>query len=1231
MKWRNSLAVAAFNLATIATGFAGSADLKIDVSGPLSAQVGDEIHYRCVVTNQGPDTPSSIHAYVGPDNTNGGCNPINPSVSCDKYTNFDQSNPGPYFTDATNFRYFRMLLCTDASCTATSGQVSTLSSGQSGLIDIFYKAIASGTTHRFFGVVSDDSSVGDPSTTNNSVTYTLFIGQSGGTPTPTATPTPTGTPTPPPHGGLSDTRFAVNNSDTPSPGLGGTHLVFAARQSTNAGDLIVRVQVTTTPSVEGSWNDLNDGNGGRMTFVPLFGVYGLISTSYPAQDGVYFRAISSAGGYPDSISNVVGPFNLATPQPAIGSTRLDFTGNGTVADLYFRATESSIVSGLTVRIQASTNPTDERSWTTISNGTMTQSDNPKQFLLLTNNFPTTPNVSFRAIASAPGYIDSISNIIGPLNVTVVTPPAVRLTPPAGLNNSDGHDPRNPILVPYGFYSFGATVTTARSVKSLKMQVDGETRTTFSNGEKQVSITTIDLLGSFHMLEAVAVDDQNTTARVGTAPVFIKIVPNPKTSEPAMSQADGGSGMQAESLTHLYRVAVNGGVWTNASTWVDENGNNGVPTRLDSVEVGDNTIYFGPNAEAGSLRIDRGNLVGSASGPELHIYNNMQMDTCRVVGSLIIYIEPGATCNVIAASSVSFEKNTDPSFGDNFTGTFFVFGTLNIHGTGGIVGMQKMYQNGTINFLPPLSIPARAELDPAALLRPISANEITGSGKITSPLSELLTSDGAGLLTSDGAGVVSQGGGNVVSQGGGNVVSQGGGNVVSQGGGNVVSQGGGNVVAAGAGNIVSAGGGNFHSSPTNVRAASAATGFTLTGGEINLSGCTIVGSLTINGGVLSGTGFVQGDVTNNGGYIAPGHSSGTIGILGGFNQGANGMTVIEAGGANAGQFDQLQVSGTANLGGKIDVKLINGYKPDIADTFNPLTYKSTTGSFSVSGNTQAITNSTGILLKVDAAKPNPGTGQPLNISTRMKVLTGDNVLIGGFIVYDATGAKSSKKVLIRALGPSLPVSSALSDPYLILHGAPNGDVSNDNWQSGDTSQIPNGFAPGNAKESLIVATLPPGAYTAEVKGANGETGVGLVEVYDLDSSSTARLANISTRGFVDTGDNVMIGGFIVGGQDPSKPLSSEPGKILVRGVGPSLGVSGSLKATTLELHDANGGVISNQGWRSTQEGDIIATTIPPNSDNDSAILATLVPGAYTAILRGANNTTGLGLIEAYNLQ
>jgi hypothetical protein len=271
--------------------------------------------------------------------------------------------------------------------------------------------------------------------------------------------------------------------------------------------------------------------------------------------------------------------------------------------------------------------------------------------------------------------------------------------------------------------------------------------------------------------------------------------------------------------------------------------------------------------------------------------------------------------------------------------------------------------------------------------------------------------------------------------------------------------------------------------------------------------------------------------------------------------------------------------------------------------------------------------TGALATNNINVPQPQSGQPLNIATRMSVQTGDNILIAGFIVTGPSG--STKKVIIRGLGPSLAqfgIAGTLSDPFLELHKPDGSVVSNDNWQQGDTSQIPNGFTPSDPRESVIVATLTPGNYSAVVKGAHGETGVGIAELYDLDAASPAKLANISTRGFINTGDDVMIGGFIIGG--------TEPAKILVRVTGPTLtdfGVPGALADPTLELHDSNGSTISNDDWRETQESEITATTIPPNKDREPAILATLAPGNYTAVGRGKNDTTGIGLVEAYNLQ
>jgi hypothetical protein len=249
----------------------------------------------------------------------------------------------------------------------------------------------------------------------------------------------------------------------------------------------------------------------------------------------------------------------------------------------------------------------------------------------------------------------------------------------------------------------------------------------------------------------------------------------------------------------------------------------------------------------------------------------------------------------------------------------------------------------------------------------------------------------------------------------------------------------------------------------------------------------------------------------------------------------------------------------------------------------------------------------------------------NISTRLRVETGDNVLIGGFIV---TGTEP-KKIIARAIGPSLNLADKLANPTLELYQGSTFLESNDNWGDSANKQaiIDSTVAPTNNLESAIVRTLPANnsQYTAIVRGVSNGTGIALVEVYDLDRTVDSKLANISTRGLVQTGDNVLIAGTIVVGQASQK--------VIVRGIGPSLSVPGKLADPTLELHDANGGTLeTNDNWvDSTNKQAIIDSTIPPTNNLESAIVRTLSPANYTAIVRGANNTTGIAVVEIYALQ
>lgn len=266
--------------------------------------------------------------------------------------------------------------------------------------------------------------------------------------------------------------------------------------------------------------------------------------------------------------------------------------------------------------------------------------------------------------------------------------------------------------------------------------------------------------------------------------------------------------------------------------------------------------------------------------------------------------------------------------------------------------------------------------------------------------------------------------------------------------------------------------------------------------------------------------------------------------------------------------------------------------------------------------------------VAGAPPPPSAAQLLNISTRMLVQTGDNVLIGGFIV---TG-NDPKKVIVRAIAPSLPVPGKLADPTLELVGPSGPIASNDNWMDAPNKQaiIDSSLPPPNDLESAILTTLPAhgAGYTAIVRGVGDTTGVALIEVYDLDQPADSQLANISTRGNVKTDSDVMIGGFILG------PDGTGAANVLIRALGPSLadaGVSGVLANPVLDLHDANGTlVMTNDNWKSSQQTEIEAAGLPPSNDLESAMIVSLPAAPHTAIVSGKNGGTGVGLVEVYRL-
>jgi len=409
------------------------------------------------------------------------------------------------------------------------------------------------------------------------------------------------------------------------------------------------------------------------------------------------------------------------------------------------------------------------------------------------------------------------------------------------------------------------------------------------------------------------------------------------------------------------------------------------------------------------------------------------------------------------------------------------------------------------------------------------------------------------------------------------------------------------------------------------------------------------TLAINGGLLDGTGTLNGAVQIANATLAPSDAhyryigGNTITINGSLGMSGDAHLRFTLSGSTKGN-DFISVSGNATMGGALEVAIAGNFTPTSADTFTVLTAGSPlSGLFTnvASGGRITTLDGTGTFLVtysgrsivLSSFQSLPPVAKLLNISTRMRVLAGDKALMGGFIIVGT----EPKRVMIRGIGPSLVafgVPGPLADPTLELHSGGSMLATNDNWKTNDqTGQSQESdvratkLAPTGESESAILTTLNPGAYTAVLAGKGQTSGVGLVEVYDIDQTSNSRLANISTRGFVDTGDNVMIGGFVLGPANVGNP------RVLVRAIGTSMKamVPGTLSDPNLSLHDQNGTMIGfNEDWQQDGEASLIPPDLKPGDSRESALHRTLAPGNYTTIVRGKGGTTGIGLVEVYNL-
>jgi len=678
-----------------------------------------------------------------------------------------------------------------------------------------------------------------------------------------------------------------------------------------------------------------------------------------------------------------------------------------------------------------------------------------------------------------------------------------------------------------------------------------------------------LHAGYHRITAVATDPQKAQSE---SPEIVVIVAPGTVAEGKQAGAS-----PAGPTTGRVFYSSGSGSWRDPATW----GNQGaVPLRWDYA-----VIFSGHHVTLDSTIQVRGltvnGRVSTVSGSDvqhaLFVYGTLH--ATGQIDNLDLYINgPAGKFLILGQSPVLRSVNIINQSTFLITGDQFNGEEVTIENRGSIkAGPSRLSQEL-------LQVPLTGFAQPGGKLTlDVNAQLTLPSGVQIGGLVEL--SPGA-IITQDGASIISQDGASIISKDGAGLVGDNGASLISPTGFPLIGNAG--------GTIISEQGGGFHGAQPSTP-----------------------GTILLIGGTITGIGEIRGNVVNQGAFMSPGNSAGGIFVNGDYTQQQGGSLVMEIGGRTVFPFtyDILEVAGTANFGGSLVVKTINGYTPAPTDAILPLLYGSRTGSFAnVSSNAQISLGATGGQVTVTGS--NPPAPKALNISTRMRVETGDNVLIAGFII---TGSQP-KRVIVRGIAPSLPFAGVLADPTLNLD---NGTVTNDNWRTNQEQEIiGTGLQPSHDLESAIVATLSPGPHTAILGGSGGTTGIGIVEVYDLESGSPVQLANISSRGFVQTGDNVMIGGFIIAGTYPTT--------MIVRAIGPSLPLAGKLEDPTLELVDQNGGRLNNDNWRATQEAEIMAT-IPPTNDNEAAIIATLAPGNYTAIVRGQDDTTGIAVVEAYNLQ
>jgi uncharacterized delta-60 repeat protein len=766
-------------------------------------------------------------------------------------------------------------------------------------------------------------------------------------------------PPPPPNPGPplpAPTGFTVNGSATGVPVPADSVLRMRVAQTANAPRLTVRVQSSTTPQTETSWTDLNNGSFGRMIFDVTNDTWVLNTTSYPRGSNVHFRVVSAAPGTSSSVSNEVGPFNLTSTTPNLGRTILGTTRNGIGAKINFRAFDDAHPAGTSMRIQTATSPGDESNWTDLADGNggrMAPYRNPGDFYLDSKNYPANGALYFRAVASAPGYVDSPSRGVGPFNLTNSPSPAASITSPGVSGSGAGTDFEFPVQLASGIFTINANAAPngGPAISRIVLRLDGETIASSTSGSISYTFpANAPAKPGDHVIEAVASDELGVSG--DAVPVFIRIVP--------------GSGKFYQRLAD--------GAWNDAAKWLDHQGNSGVPGAGDLAVIGTFNVSLTQNVTALAVSLNG----GSVDGPGALTITG----TFTVGGGKLpirqLTIAPGATLLFVNESDVGLLSSLANQ------------GTVRLIGRAGIDGIDVETNGATKSgdalrpadfqrFWGALVNEGRFDLglllggkreapraNPTPTPSPTPAVPKTiVFASVLNQGGNIISNDGASLVNANsaalaGAPIISNDGASVVFNGS-TIISNDGASLLGQDGAGIISGGGGNLVALGSGGLPRVSDGTSGTTPSS--------GFVQTAGTTNLNGMRLIGAAAFDGGILTGNGVIEGDLANGGGTVTPGNSAGSITVTGAFSQGANGTLSLEIGGTNPNtpDFDQLKIAGTAALGGNLAVNTINGFTPNVNQPFVPLSYAAITGTFAATtGNVQVSLNDTGANLAVTPA-------------------------------------------------------------------------------------------------------------------------------------------------------------------------------------------------------------------------------------------------------------------------